>query len=390
MYRKLLQTLVVLTDYTVYTWSRMLLPVVLVEVMMEFDLDIGLAGLLTTLNGVGQGLLSLFAGYVIDRIGYLRGLLIGIAITAVASLITSLSVTSIELFAAAIISGLGIAFWTASSYPLLGKVLDNRLNLSSGLIVSAFGLGMFTAPTLATYVIQLLGGWRGVFLFLFVISVFLILLSEILLVGVKASSHNEGVQISLQVFMQFFKFIPPISCFAFMQFAYLALYVSYLRLAHGFESGAAAFAISPYGLGVLVGGLLSTYLGSKFRRSWLTSTSSTIAAVLMLFIFNTVPSLISASLVSLFFGVVLGGIMFQTMIVDIQTSVPKEYLASATGFFYTVVSFASIPSGYVLGSMVSYMGWQTAGTVFYILTTMTIWLWSTIIHFKNPLERKNH
>ncbi|MEM1945111.1 MAG: hypothetical protein QXX57_05185 [Nitrososphaerota archaeon] len=33
-----------------------------------------------------------------------------------------------------------------------------------------------------------------------------------------------------------------------------------------------------------------------------------------------------------------------------------------------VLSFASIPPGYILGTMVSYMGWQMAGTVFYILT----------------------
>lgn len=354
--------------YVAYTWSRVFLPVVLVEVMQEFRLDVGLAGLLTTVNGLGQGVLSLFAGYITDRIGYIRGLLLGMAITAATNLVIFLALTPLELFIAAASLGVGISFWTAASYPLMTRVMDGRLSLSSGMIVSSFGLGIFTAPTLATYILHTYDGWRYPFLFLTLSTSSFIPLSLALLTDRRPQASIGGVGFSRVAYSALFKFIPAIAGLAFMQFAYLALYVAYLRLAHGFKPDAAAFAISPYGLGILVGGVVGVYLSLRVRGYWMVLITSTLAMSTMLFIFNTVPSLISASLASLFLGVLLGGVMFQTLIVETQRSLPRNFLASSTGFFYMVLSFASIPPGYILGTMVSYMGWQMAGTVFYILT----------------------
>jgi MFS family permease len=368
MLKKVLQASIILIAYTVYTWSRVFLPVVLVEVMQEFSLDVALAGLLSTLNGLGQGLLSIPAGYITDRMGYIRGLLLGITITAVTSLVISVSATPLELFIAAAASGVGISFWTAASYPLMSGVMGGRLGLSSGLIVSSFGVGIFISPSLATYILHTYGGWRYPFLFLTLATTLLIPFSLYLLKGVKLHSAGERTISRWITDLRLLKFIPQITALAFMQFAYLALYVAYLRLAHGFEAAEAALAISPYGLGILVGGVLGVYISTRMRERQIVIMTSMLAMAAMLFIFNTEPTLISASLTSFGLGVLLGGVMFQTLIVGIQHSLPRNLLASSTGFFYTVLSFASIPPGYILGSMVSYMGWSMAGTVFYICT----------------------
>lgn len=330
--------------------------------------DVALAGLLTTLNGLGQGALSLFAGHITDRMGYIRGLTLGMLITAAANLVISIGVTPVEVFIAAISSGVGISFWTAASYPLMTKVLEGRLSLSSGLIVSAFGLGAFTAPTVAAYILHAYNGWRYPFIFLAVSTVILIPVLLELLRGLKTRPSRGEAGLSKTIYFGLFRFIPSIVGLAFMQFAYLALYVAYLRLAHGFDPQAAAFAVSPYGLGILLGGVLGSYLSMRVRGVVLVLITSMLAMSHMLFIFNTVPSLLSASLTSLLLGVVLGGIMFQTLMVETQLSVPSNLLASATGFFYTVLSFASTLPGYILGIMVGYLGWQTAGTIFYIIT----------------------
>lgn len=356
-----------MTAYVVYTWSRVFLPVLLVEVMQEFRLDVGLAGLLTTLNGVGQGVVSLYAGYLTDRIGYTRGLILGMLITAITNTVILLSVTTAELFLASAASGVGISFWTAASYPLMASVLGGRLSLSSGLIVSAFGIGIFTAPTLATYIHHTYGGWRYPFLFLVLIITSLAPIMVVLLRGLRTHSSRERVRLGREIYSGLIRLIPAISGLAFMQFAYLALYVAYLRLAHGFEPAAAAFAISPYGLGIVVGGVLGVYLSVRVGGNRLTAVTALLAMATMLFIFNTMPNLVSASLTSLALGVLLGGVMFQTLIVEAQRSLPPNLLASSTGFFYMVLSFASIPPGYILGSMVDYMGWQTTGNIFYIL-----------------------
>jgi len=359
---------VILIAYIIYTWSRVFLPVVLVEVMHDFSLDVALAGLLTTLNGLGQGLLSMPAGYVTDRIGYIRGLVLGIAITAITSLVISLSETPLELFAAAAASGVGISFWTAASYPLMSGVMGGRLGLSSGLIVSSFGVGIFTTPSVATYILHTYGGWRYPFIFLTIISLLLILILFYLLRDVKVHSAGDRIIFRRAIDSRLLKFIPQITALAFMQFAYLALYVAYLRLAHGFEAAAAALAISPYGLGILIGGVLGFYLSMRIMERRLVIMTSMLAMGVMLFIFNIKPTIVSASLTSLGLGVLLGGVMFQTLIVSIQRALPRSLLASSTGFFYTFLSFASIPPGYILGSMVSHMGWSTAGTVFYIFS----------------------
>jgi len=95
------------------------LPVILVEVIQEFNLDAGLAGLLATLNGLGLGIMSFYAGFLIDKLGYLYGLWVGMIITGLTNIIIFQSSTATELFLAVVAAGIGSSFMTAASYPLI-------------------------------------------------------------------------------------------------------------------------------------------------------------------------------------------------------------------------------------------------------------------------------
>jgi len=233
------------------------------------------------------------------------------------------------------------------------------------MLVSAFGIGIFTAPPLATFIMHIFSGYRYAFLFLALLSVLLMLSSFVFLKDYQSQVSRETIKYEFKILSSLISFVPSILSLAFMEFSFLALYATYLTLAYGFDSSVAALAISPYGLGVIAGGLLGARLSTKIHGVWVKIFAILTPTTVLILNFNTIPNFLMASLTSLCIGTMLSGLMFQFLLFETQRSLPRHFLATSTAFFYMIHSLSSIPPGYILGSLAEHIGWRQAGTIFY-------------------------
>jgi len=128
---------------------QLILPTILPTLISDFQISLYTAGLLVSCFALPYALLQTPFGYLSDRIGRKRILVIGLFIYSFATLLSGLSQNSLQLGMTQFLAGVGGATYHPSGISLLSFVVDRKkLGQAQGFHQSGGAIGSFIAPLL--------------------------------------------------------------------------------------------------------------------------------------------------------------------------------------------------------------------------------------------------
>jgi DHA1 family inner membrane transport protein len=144
--------------------------------------------------------------------------------------------------------------------------------------------------------------------------------------------------------------------------SYFGLYPTYLRESLKFTPGDAATLMSCFGIGGLtsIGG---GWLGDRFSAKALLSIAFFIASIIGYLLFHAITGFVALAAAQIVWGAVGGGTLFVNVATYFTKAVQLPLAGRAAGLFVTAFYGAGAVSGYILGLLVSNLGWQTAAEI---------------------------
>ncbi|HEY3927625.1 MAG TPA: MFS transporter [Candidatus Koribacter sp.] len=142
----------------------MLFAMVVAYLMRDFHVDKATVGLLNTLTLLASGLGGLLFGWIADRVGRTRALMLSIATYSVCSFASGLS-TSVQMLAACrFVLGLGMGGEWNTGATLVAETWPTHLRAKAIAIVqSSWAWGYAAAAVVAGFILQHFHNWRYVF-----------------------------------------------------------------------------------------------------------------------------------------------------------------------------------------------------------------------------------
>ena len=134
-----------------------------------FSVSVDLIALSITLYLIPFSVVQLFSGAITDKIGYFKGLMLGLVIYTLAGIYVALSPTIVDFLIARFLQGIGAAFLSPVAMAMLGDFSSPRIRgtIMSGYAVSATA-GVSLGPFLAGYLA--LVDWRIFFYLVSIVS----------------------------------------------------------------------------------------------------------------------------------------------------------------------------------------------------------------------------
>jgi MFS family permease len=271
-------------------FAHLLLPLLFPVFMREFGLSYSELGLLMSVFFVVSGLGQAGAGFVVDRFGAWRVLLISEALFIAACVLASLAQGYAGLLAVAVLAGLG----NAPFHPVDFTILNQRVSAPRlGHAFSAHGLtgnlGWAAAPV---FLVGLGGvlGWRGAYLAAAALYAAVLALLLAQRQRLRTEVHARAAAAQPGGDLAFLKLPVVWWCFAFFLLSTMTLAlvqnyaVSLLQALHQVSLHAATFTLTAYmlcaALGIFIGGFVAARPGAHSDRvvAWCMGTG----AVLML------------------------------------------------------------------------------------------------------------
>ncbi len=170
---------------------QLILPTMLPSLIADFQISLYTAGLLVSSFALPYALLQIPFGYLTDRKGRKKILVIGLFLYSFATLLGGLSQNSIQLGITQFLAGVCGATYHPSGISLLSFVVDrNKIGQAQGFHQSGGAIGSFIAPILAAY-IGVMFNWRYSFILL---SIFGLITTAFILFGINEpkSTVHEG------------------------------------------------------------------------------------------------------------------------------------------------------------------------------------------------------
>lgn len=136
-------------------------PPLFEDISADTGLDDAGLGMLSTLPIVAMGLLAPAAGALGRFLGAQRGLLVGLLLVAIGSLLRLFDPVLLTLFVGAVLVGAGITTIGTLMPAALVDRLPRTVGLWTGLTTFSLALGATLAAALAIPLAQWLGGWQA-------------------------------------------------------------------------------------------------------------------------------------------------------------------------------------------------------------------------------------
>lgn len=178
--------MIISTSHGINHMLQLILPTILPSLISDFQISLYTAGLLVSSFALPYALLQTPFGYLSDRIGRKRILVLGLLIYSFATLLSGLSQNSLQLGMTQFLAGIGGATYHPSGISLLSFVVDRKkIGQAQGFHQSGGAIGSFIAPLLAAY-IGTIFGWRYSFIFL---SLFGLITTIVVLFGITDTTN---------------------------------------------------------------------------------------------------------------------------------------------------------------------------------------------------------
>lgn len=139
--------------------SRMVYPVVLPQITVEFHIDYGIAGIVLSVLWLAYALMNIPGGLLADRLGE-RFVLVAAMATACVGIVLIVTAPSFAVFLlATVVFGVGCGLFGTTGTTILSDVYAARDTTAIGLTQAAGSIGMIVLPAAAGVVIVMFG-WR--------------------------------------------------------------------------------------------------------------------------------------------------------------------------------------------------------------------------------------
>jgi MFS transporter, DHA1 family, inner membrane transport protein len=359
---------VLLASYAINAMDRQVFPLILPEVRKEYGFDLAAGGLLSTIFTLGMAVAGIPTGWLLAR--YTRRFVVslGIFIFSVGTGITVISHGFADMLFYRAATGIGEAMQITALIAIASNYFTSYRSSAVGALSFTYGIGAIVGPLLAGYLLTnyqswrapmvgygLLGGVAIIAIYAFVRPWFSEGVSDIATEGDKNVSEtlfNRNVLVLMVLAI----------LWGLTLQSYFGLYPTYLRESLKFTSADAATLMSCFGIGGLtsIGG---GWLGDRFSAKALLSISFFIASIIGYLLFHTITGFMALAAAQIVWGAVGGGTLFVNVASYFTKAVQLPLAGRAAGLFVTVFYGAGAVSGYILGLLVSNLGWQTAAEI---------------------------
>ena len=274
-------------------WTRLNIAIILPEVLQGIGVtSLALGGTLATVSVLGTGFAEPFMGHLSDRIGRRLALALGLGGFSVFSLLTAFAQNAEQMIVVRLLLGVLQGLYIPTYLAFVGGTFEKRRGFSIEVLVGMFTIGTALNP-LMTRAIFTGGGnaWQapsivyGLFGLVLAAGVFLLGSSGIYERARKKQPDPAIVANPLatpahepwrsQFDRSMLLLVLTMICWGLSQYAYLGLYVTYLRQAQNFAPDTASYVASIAGWAAYAAAFLIGWTSDQIgRRKTLLITGS--------------------------------------------------------------------------------------------------------------------
>ena len=363
--------------YFINAMDRQVFPVILPDVREALGVTSSQVGLLATIFTLGMGLAGIPAGYLTDRWGRKNMILAGLVLFSVTTALQAVAVTWFDMAAYRVISGVGEGIQNAALFAAAGSYFHRNRGLAIGTLAAAYGVGAFTGPAVGQLLVEATGRWQTPLL---VFGVCGVVVFVAVAFGVPRAAAEYGADTKdearageMGVVASDRLFNRAVVCAAvaaagagFALNAWLGLYPTFLRTAHGFTPSQASVTASMFGVGALAA-IFGGYLADRTSQRMLNVIGLTGLMVTGVLIFSTSAPQGVQMLLTLFMGVSFTGVIYTNTSALMQRNVAPSLVGRAQGVFLASLYIPASVSGYVFARLVDAVGWTTGGALVIVI-----------------------
>jgi MFS family permease len=363
--------------YFINAMDRQVFPVILPDVREALGVTSSQVGLLATIFTLGMGLAGIPAGYLTDRWGRKNMILAGLVLFSVTTALQAVAVTWFDMAAYRVVSGIGEGIQNAALFAAAGSYFHRNRGLAIGTLAAAYGVGAFTGPAVGQLLVELTGRWQTPLL---VFGLCGVVVFVAVAFGVPRAAAEYGADTKdvarageMGVVASDRLFNRAVVCAAvaaagagFALNAWLGLYPTFLRTAHGFTPSQASVTASMFGVGALAA-IFGGYLADRTSQRMLNVIGLTGLMVTGVLIFSTSAPQGVQMLLTLFMGVSFTGVIYTNTSALMQRNVAPALVGRAQGVFLASLYIPASVSGYVFARLVDAVGWTTGGALVIVI-----------------------
>ncbi|WP_462065840.1 MFS transporter [Microbacterium saperdae] len=363
-----LMFLLILVAYSVNAMDRMVFPVLLPEVRLEYGFGLPEAGLQSTLFALGMGLTGIPAGIALRRWSRKNVLILGTILFSAATVLTVMSFGFWDMVAWRVLSGVGEALQLVAILTIASHAFPRRRGVAIGSVNVAFATGSLIGPNLGVLLHEQFDTWRAPMIAFGVIGIIAALL---VWVGVRSrfTEQRSSTEIAHHIggSTTFLSRNPLILgmitiLFGLIDFGYIGMYASFTIEHLGFSSAEAAFAVGLSGLAAFaspLGGLLI----DRFNPKRVIFVLSIAQAVCGAALFAGPADLAWHATWSFFFGLVASSGIYVGLATALVKSMSEDHSSRASGLFTSCIYIPAGFAGLLFGTIVNTAGWNAAGLI---------------------------
>jgi MFS transporter, FHS family, L-fucose permease len=279
--------------------------VIIPEVMKQFQLSMTAAGLMHYAPMVAIALAGIFLGFLADKFGRKKTIIIGLALFSVNSYLFLTGNTFAFFLGLLIISGIAIGVFKTAALALIGDISKSTTEHTStmNVVEGFFGVGAIIGPFIVTYLLKTGVDWK--WLYVVAGSLCIVLIVIALMVEYPKTKKTTEDPINLKATLSMMK-DPYALGFSLAAFLYVsvecAIYVWMPTLIAGYN-GSAVF-IATYALSIF----FILRAGGRFLGAWLMAR----------FNWALVLSIFSFLIFTCFLGSVIGGVGFAVVLLPLS------------------------------------------------------------------------
>jgi MFS family permease len=336
------------------------LGVALPEIMVDFSINVTQAGWLYSAPLWSVAILLTPSGYLADRFGRKRVLVLGYLLLTIGATATGFSRGYFECLAALVVAGAGLGLLVPPYYAMVGEALKRARGLAIGLAAGIYNLGGSLGSILLGVFVSR-HEWRFAYQ---IIGALVFLMMVALFVRLRAPRRQTESSAGLNVRSSFKStmkqrnvFISSITLFiASFSFYGAAAWLPTFLLS--FVGADAAGVGVIFGSFMLIGLVASPALGAlsdRIRRRWVVCISGIASAAVSVPMLTTQYSFWPSVAYSLILGFLLVP-AWNLLITMGQESVREEFVTSVTGLVQTFGLVGSAVGPIIAGSLILTLG----------------------------------
>ena len=385
----LVPLLVMAVVYLLYAWDRVVVPVELVEVRAAYGLSVSSSSVIASVFTFGLALTALPAGLLVARLGTRTTLVLGAALFSLCTAYVPLGFGLTDLLGARVLAGVGEGFYNVAMYSFLAGLTLRYRGAAAGVATTLFGLGILSGPPVITWLQGYTAAWQGPFFILAIVGMLGALALQLL---IDRSANQISATKAAPILPRLAQVITPRTVIVLLAaaangigvYAFISVYVTFLRTDGHLSQSAASYIFSAYGLGGLLGGVPMGYLADRIgRRSFLIG-ALLLAGIAGATAFTVAPAVVPSIAANFCLGMLLNG-SYSNCYAAIQDEVAAEDIPIATGLLATVYFLTASFSGWLLVTAAGAVGWSLGAVMVY---TVPYWFCAVLLFLAKGMGRK--